>query len=173
MKIICNCHNTSVMLLNKTGNNILRDILHILYQGNLHFLNIKTCEGIVAKIMSCMSTPIFMIIAHAQHITFRPYIPNFNQQDNKCAEVHTGSHIQPQVKYGFQCADLHKNSESLNIVLLTSPVPNITHIRQKIPVNCHVHPKVQYDFHCTNIHKILLAKWYHIEISYTEFHSNC
>lgn len=54
MNIICIWHNAPVMLLNKTANSILHDILHRIYQRNQYFLNIIWFQGTRAKIMSCM-----------------------------------------------------------------------------------------------------------------------
>lgn len=53
MNIICIWHNAPVMLLNKTANSVLHDILHRIYQRNLYFLNIIWFQGTRAKIMSC------------------------------------------------------------------------------------------------------------------------
>jgi hypothetical protein len=154
MKIICNCHNTSVMLLNKTGNSVLRDMLHILYQGNLYFLNIKKCEGTGAKIMSCMSNTNF----HYNHTCSTALHSDLTYQTSTNGTINVQSTDRKSntttSKVWLSMCWLTQNSKSFNIVLSTSPVPNIIHIRQKILVNCYVHTKVQYDFHCTNFHKM-------------------
>jgi hypothetical protein len=140
MNIICIWHNAPVMLLNKTANSVLHDILHRIYQCNLYFLNIIWFQGTRAKIMSCTSV---RKVWHSMcqfsrkscmlnSFTFRSLIPNFIQRDNICGKVQIESHIHPQVRYGFQCSNFHKNSKSLNIFLWTSHVPNFIHIRQKM-----------------------------------------